>query len=166
MATSQGNRTSLFAGAGIVVAAAVVVWYFWPQGKSERPSQYFYDLSEKKLYPTDAEAFAPEDGIGGEGGDGVEAVVFLCPECPQDIGHMRIAYLKTHTPEFKQRQDARKEGAAVAELTRAYELEHTLISLPDQIVWVKASSEEAVRIGNTRKQRCPEHGAWEKPVRP
>lgn len=152
-------------GVGATALAAAAVIWLWPRGAYEPPGSYFYDLSEKKLYAAPRNAFAPEDGIGGESGDGVEAIVFKCPQCPAD--RLETMYLRTHTPEYKRRhEEARRAGTAVEGLTREWESEHTLISRVDPIAWHKASSDEAIKIGSSRGGRCPEHGLALKPCRP
>jgi len=149
-----------------ILGVAAAVWLLTGGGKDKsKRTVYFYDLSEKKLYEAPGDAFAPIEGIGGESGDGVEAIVVYCPEC--GLEKKRIAYLRTHTPEYKQKkEEARAAGGTIAGLTRWWDAENTLVSLVDPIEWHKATSEEAARIGEGWRRRCPEHGEWEKPCRP
>jgi hypothetical protein len=162
---SKGDARKLGLGIAILVTAGGV-WLLTAGGKDKSVrTAYFYDLSEKKLYEAPGDAFAPIKGIGGESGDGVEAVVVYCPKC--GLEKKRIAYLKTHTPEYKRKkEEARAAGRTIEGLTRSWVAENTLISLVDPIEWHKATSEEGARIARDGRQRCPEHGEWERPYRP
>jgi len=145
----------------VILLIAGAVWALTGGSGSDVPKVYFYDLSEQKLFEASRDAFAPIDGIGGEPGDGVLAVVVRCPDCSDD--QKRIAYLKTHTPEYKQkREDSRQTGEPIPGLTRQWILENTLVRRVDEEEWHIATSPEAGKISSSWKRRCAEHGKWEK----
>jgi hypothetical protein len=147
----------------VALAAAGGIWAW--QGGSDEPGTYFYDLSEKKLYRVPRNTFAPHEGIGGKSGDGVAAIVVYCPECGRE--KQRIAYLKTHTSEYKRkREEAQAAGTKIEGLTRQYDAENTLVKLVDEKEWHKATSPEAIKMARDAKRRCQEHGVWEKPCFP
>jgi hypothetical protein len=152
----------------IGIALAVVAFMFFGGGSgSTVPQAYFYDLSEEKLYSVPRDTFPPHRGIGGESGDGVEAIVFSCPQqlCT-DPDEPRIAYLKSHTPEYKQkREEAEAKGEDIPGLTRDYISDNTLIRLPEGEQWHKASSSEGGDIVSGWKVRCS-HGKWVEAVFP
>ncbi len=154
---------------GLAVAALVIaggIWLLTGGGAgSDAPGTYFYDLSEKEFYPAPRGAFAPLEGIGGESGDGVEAIVVYCPEC--GLEKKRIAYLKTHTPAYKRKYEAaRAAGTKIEGLTRQYDLENTLVKRVDGEEWHNGTSPEAVKIAREAKRRCEQHGVWMKPCFP
>lgn len=161
------NRTDalkvLLASAAI---AASITLLLWSRRADDPPGAMFYDLSEKRLYSASRDAFAPIEGVGGEAGDGVEAIVVRCEQCPPE--QHRVAYLQTHSADFKQRHDAAKAagGAPIAELTREYIAANTLVRSVDGAEWFATSTPEGSRIVRDWKRRCPQHGRWEKPVRP
>jgi hypothetical protein len=154
---------------GLAVAILVIAGGIWlltagGKDKSERTA-FFYDLSEKKLYDAPGDAFAPIEGIGGESGDGVEAIVVYCPKCGLD--NKRIAYLKTHSLEYKRKkEEAAAASGTIEGLTRSWVAENTLVSLVDPVEWHKATSEEGARIARDGRRRCPQHGEWERSYRP
>jgi hypothetical protein len=130
------------------------------------PMKYFYDLSEETLYEVPRDSFAPHAGIGGAGGDGVEAIVIGCPEQCTNPDEPRIAYLKTHTEEYKQKRDeSERTGQDIPGLTRPYISANTLVKLPDEDEWHTASSPEGQAIVSGWKTRCS-HGKWTRPLFP
>jgi hypothetical protein len=144
-----------------IFAIAGGVWLLTGGSRSDEPMAYFYDLSEQKLFEAPQEAFAPIEGIGGESGDGVEAVVVHCPLCAPD--QRRISYLKTHTPEYKRaREAARQAGEGIPGITRQWIADNTLVRLVDEQEWHVASSPEGIKVVSSWKRRCAEHGKWEK----
>jgi hypothetical protein len=162
MKSSDASKIGLVV---VIVVIAGAVWALTGGGRSEEPMVYFYDLSEKTLFEAPRDSFAPIEGIGGEPGDGVEAVVVRCPECGGD--QKRIAYLKTHTPEYKQkRNEARQADEPIPGLTRQWIAENTLVRLVDEDEWHVATSPDGGKIVTGWKRRCAEHGKWEKPCWP
>jgi hypothetical protein len=149
----------------VVFAIAGGVWALTAGSRSDEPMKYFYDLSEKKLFTAPRDAFAPIKGVGGEPDDGVEAVVVRCPLC--DPEQQRVAYLTTHTPEYKQKREAaRQADERIPGLTREWIADNTLVRLVDGDEWYVATSPEGVKIVSGWKRRCAEHGKWEKPCMP
>ncbi len=150
----------------IVGAAVAVLGAAWglrsgPKGQGE----FFYDLSEKRLFAAPRAAFAPIAGVGGPAGDGVEAVCVHCPVC--GVKSKRIAYLRTHTPGYKQRQDAADQtGAPIPDLTREYIEQNTLVRRLDSEDWHAASTPEGAKIVTGWRGQCAEHGEYERPLRP
>jgi hypothetical protein len=160
MKRSQG----VLLGVSIVVLGAAFA--LWPRASAAPGARiYFYDLSEKKLYPVPRDSFAPEKGIGGESGDGVEAIVVRCPQC--GAAGQRIAFLRTHTPEFKQRdEEGRRSGLGIPDITREYTSANTLVRPVDGTEWQKTSAKEGSKIVAGTKRRCATHGQWEEVCMP
>jgi hypothetical protein len=160
------ERTQAFKlGAVVVILGAAIAIWLATRTTPVGQRIYFYDLSEKKLFTAPRDAFAPIDGVGGEAGDGVEAVVVCCPECGRD--HMRIAYLQSHTSEFKSKdEEARRAGQAIPDLTRQWVWANTLVKLVDASDWHPSTSKEGAQIVAGLKRKCQTHGTWEKPIYP
>lgn len=152
------ERSDLFklgGAVGVVVLAGGV----WVLRRPSGPTANFYDLSEQKLFAAPRDAFAPITGIGGESNDGVEAVVIHCPEC-NDMPE--IAYLRTHTPEYKAKEEAsRNSGRGIEELTRDWIEEHTLVRRVNGEAWHSTASPEGRAIVQGWKTRCT-NGHWKK----
>lgn len=143
------------------IAALAGAFALWPRASAAPGARiYFYDVSEKKLYPVPRDSFAPEKGVGGDSGDGVEAIVVCCPQC--EASGQRIAFLRTHTPEFKQKdEDGRRSGLGIPDITREYTSANTLVRLADGGEWFKTNTKDGGRIVASAKQRCKTHGQWE-----
>lgn len=160
------SRASLFKiGAAVVIlGAAAVIAFGWGRGRPvPGKTKYLYDLSEKKLYVAPLSAFAPERGIGGEEGDGVEAVVLYCPQCGRDKPF--IAYLESHSPEYKAKRTA-AAGRGIDGLEHAYILKNTLIREVDGTRWHVADTPEAVAIARRGRGPCPTHGSARESLAP
>jgi hypothetical protein len=158
------SRPAILAAIGaIVVLGGLIYWLSFPRS-AEAGDQYFYDVSEKKLFRAPRDAFAPIAGVGGASNDAVEAVVVFCESCGES--KQRIAYLRTHTPEYKaKREAARREGKLIEDLTRQYIEENTLVRELDGD-WVAAATPAGRKIVSGWKRTCPIHGAWETFARP
>ncbi len=69
----------------------------------DRIQVWFYDESEKRLYPMPRETIPPDRGVGGIPGDGFRAVVIANRGEEKDPSKRRIAYLETYTPALRER---------------------------------------------------------------
>src|SRR5690242_6993181 len=72
---------------------------------------FFYDLSEKRLFPASREALPPIRGLSGAQEDAVRAVV-IAPANSKERANRRIAYLEKYAPEFKQQLEKVRAGQA------------------------------------------------------
>lgn len=146
---------------GIAIVVLGAAFALWPRASAAPGARiYFYDLSEKRLYPVSRDLFAPQAGIGGESGDGVEAIVVGCAQCGSSGD--RIALLRTHTPEFKQKdEEGRRTGQGIPGITREYTSANTLVRLTDGSEWFKTSTKDGSKIVAGTKRRCATHGQWE-----
>lgn len=129
----------------LVVFAALAV--FRTVTKDISPRGWYYDLSEGRLYAASLLGIPPLEGIGGERGDGVKAIV-IAPEgeCG-DADARRIAYLQTFTDEYKRlKTEARETGVANETADRAFQATSTLVKRVDDAEWVVANSPEGEAI--------------------
>ena len=161
----MGMNAIKFGVAVAALAGATCIWLMGRTSTDDRLGKFFYDLSEQKLYAEPRGSFAPLEGIGGESGDGVEAIIVGCPQCGED--KHRIAYLKSHTPEYKQkREEAKSAGRQIEGLTRPWIAQQTLVRRLDGSEWHTADSDEAAEILRGWRRRCDEHEDWERSQRP
>ncbi len=111
------------------------------------PQDWYYDLSEKRLYTAPLGSITPLPGIGGETGDGVEAkVVALEGDCGQASAR-RIAYLVTYTEEYRRlKEEVAKTGKSNQTSDRAFQAANTLVRRVDDADWSPAVSEEGMAI--------------------
>jgi hypothetical protein len=115
---------------------------------------WFYDLSEKRLYPVARETIPPHQGIGGVKGDGVRAVVVAPKGKGDSVTARRIAYLESYTSELKKLLD---DVTAARAAHRVYPGRlpsrdsdffgaNTMVRRVGDTTWHAASSEEGRRI--------------------
>lgn len=92
-----GTLVVLIVGVGFMMARGGALF----RGGEEGAKVWFYDESEKQLYPVDNNTVPPHKGIGGKSGDGVRAIVVSYTMKPKDRKELQIAYLQTYSPELK-----------------------------------------------------------------
>jgi len=114
--------------AGVVTISAVLVmvmsliYIFFNSGAPKAQmaeSQWFYDLTTKKLFAAPMEEYAPIDTPSGPK-QGVKAMVYACPDsdCKSDP---RIAWLEMYTPKVKklllEQKERDREGITAPDMT-------------------------------------------------
>jgi hypothetical protein len=130
-----------------VLALAAIVLLFRTTMRDTRPREWYYDLSEARLYAAPRGSIAPLPGIGGAANDGVEAIVVAPEGKCGDAGARRIAYLVTYTEEYKRlKEEAAKTGKPNETADRAYQAKSTRIKRVSDPDWFEATSEEAMKI--------------------
>lgn len=115
---------------------------------------WFYDESEKRLYPGNPETAPPDKGIGGKKNDGVRAIVVAFRISRVDSGNRRIAYLQTCTPELKTALEQARAARATGKpfdsrmLSRDSDFfqTNTLVKRPGESEWQPSNSPEAQRV--------------------
>ncbi len=152
----QRMRVYKVAAAGALLLAAVVMagarWRGTFGGSEEGVRAYFYDLSERRLYAAARWTLPPDDGVGGEKGDGVRAVV-VAPRAGGKSGQ-RIAYLETYTCELRARlfevQGAKERGRGAGVKGPSgddpYVRRNTLVRRENEAAWYDLTTPEARRI--------------------
>ncbi|HNQ73826.1 MAG TPA: hypothetical protein PKN95_09505 [Verrucomicrobiota bacterium] len=96
----------LLGGAGFLFAR------FLKQDRGVGEQEYFYDLSEQKLFAAPRESLPPIRGINDAAEDGVRAVVIASGNNPDNKAARRIAYLEKYAPELKQHLEKVRAGEA------------------------------------------------------
>jgi hypothetical protein len=156
---SRRTKTFLKLAAAVLCLAAGGVLLFSRVRAASKVGEegaqvWFYDQSEKRLYPASRDTIPPHRGIGGPKGDGVRAMV-AAPKGEKDLpAKGRIAYLETYTPELKKLID---DVLAARAARRPYPGKlpsrdsdffgaNTLVRRPNEPAWHAAASEEGQRI--------------------
>ena len=116
-----------------------------PTGISEL--NFFYDLSEKKLFTASREALPPIRGLNNEEEDAVRAVVICTVGNPDDPANRQIAYLEKYAPELKASLEQVREGKAEP-LPSKIRNGYRFVKLADQEKWHAANSPEGTKILN------------------
>lgn len=141
--------------AGAVLAAAIVLGAMrWRSSFSSDESQaraFFYDQSERRLYAAPRDSLPPHEGVGGEAGDGVRAVV-VAPA--GDPSSRTIAYLETYSPALHDKlafvQAAKKAGKGAGVKGPAgdepFVLRNTMVRRESEAQWHDMTTAEARRI--------------------
>lgn len=128
---------------------------------------WFYDESEKQLYPMPINTIPPDKGIGGPSGDGYRAIVVGFTGYKKDKSLRKIAYLEKYSPELKQILDsmiaARIAGRIFTGIIPGrqsqYFQNNTFVKRRNDTEWYPANSDEGRRIvGEWREWRGPDGG--------
>ena len=108
---------------------------------------FFYDLSEKKLFPAPREALPPIRGLNSTEEDAVRAVVICTSGNPDDPANHKIAYLEKYAPELKRSLEDVRLGKAEplpSKIRNAYRF----VKRADDENWHPANSPEGEKILN------------------
>lgn len=141
-----------------LLAAAGLVAMFFLRSRSTGDLAYYYDQSEQKLYVAKAAQIPPLSGVGGDSGDGVVAVVYVCGQGGK--ADRKIAYLMTYSPELaeamKQAEASiRGEGSYPEPLNdRAWVSRNTLVRAPEDAEWHPMGSPEGQAVLAILSAKC------------
>jgi hypothetical protein len=141
----------------VLITASVFLYgrarSLWTTGESGA-SVWFYDQSEKRLYPVPSGTIAPHKGIGGQSGDGVRAVVVTFGGNRGQSPEQRIAYLETYAPELKQileqvraARDAHQpfKGPIPSRDSDFFQT-NTMVKRPEDASWFPSNGSEGQRV--------------------
>ena len=148
-----------------LVTVFALMYIFFSSGKpkgQQIQSQWFYDMSTKKLFAAPIDQHAPIDTPSGPK-QGVKAVVYTCPDgdCESEP---RIAWLEMYTPKVKalllEQKDRDRDGVAAPDMTLVRLLDEdqgTMYARADQPdKWYKANSAPAREIQMSLSDLCGE----------
>lgn len=107
---------------------------------------FFYDLSERKLFPGPRTGVPPIRGVNDSQLDGVRAVVVSTTGKPHDKQSWKIAYLEKYAPEMKAQMEAAQKTGAAPQFSRAEAQEMRFVRRPEEERWFPMSSPEAELI--------------------
>lgn len=150
MPLSAGDKIKIGSAAVLLAAAVWGIGRFLLADSDARGDSYFYDLGAQKLFAGPHEAIPPIRGKFGSEMDGVRAVVVSTTGDCKDKSSLKIVYLETYAPEFKQKLDDQKSAASagreVENLSRNLVQALRLIRRPDETNWHSINSPEAQAI--------------------
>jgi hypothetical protein len=158
---SKGQIVRVVIAAGLVITAAVV--FVLTRPKERVAGAYFYDLSEGRLFVAPQDQVPPIEGVGGESGDGVLAIVVGGPGVPVD--EHAILYLTRFTDEYRALLEEERRTGNAANVTRAYQRANTLVRLVDGDEWLPSDTDAGYDIITRDPGRCPD-GSLRREVRP
>jgi hypothetical protein len=146
-------NTALKLTATLVVVGISLAWLIGRASNLGHKGEqvWFYDESQKRLYPGNAGTFPPDKGIGGKRNDGVRATVIVFKGAKDDLHSRRIAYLQTCTSELKGALERARAARAAGKpfdtrlLARDSDFyqTNTLVRRPGDTVWHPSNTLEA-----------------------
>jgi hypothetical protein len=142
--------------AGAVLFFGVMGWLLVSEfrGRGRRGDHtaivWFYDESEKELYPMPVNTIPPDKGIGGPSDDGYRAIVVGFAGYKHDKSKRKIAYLEKYAPDLKQTLEgvmmARAAGRIFSGPVPSPQsedfLNNTLVKQQNEADWHAANSKE------------------------
>jgi len=151
---AQLKTVFILAGLGMAIWLLVLGIQSFTRSGDTGNRVWFYDESEKKLYPMPVTAIPPDRGIGGPSDDGERAYVVTTGGNRHDRSQWRIAYLQKYTPGLKKtledliiaRAAHRIFDGSVPSRTSDYFQTNTLVKRVDDTEWYASNSEEGQNI--------------------
>ena len=135
---------------GFVIAmsgiAALFTWRYFQQGTGVSEKEFYYDLSQKKLFVSDRGQVPPIRGVNDTIEDGVRAVVISTAADPNDKKYWKVAYLEKYTPQLKAQMEFAKASGQSPEMGRAAAQAHRLVKRMEDSDWVSLATPEGERI--------------------
>lgn len=153
----------------IVVVGCVIASEFRGMARRHGSGQmvWFYDESEKQLYPMPVTTMPPDKGIGGRSGDGYRAVVVGFTGYKHDKSRRKIAYLEKYSSDLKRTLDEVMAAHAAGQIFTGslparqsqYFQNNTLVKRQNDTEWFPVNTDEGQRIMNEwRSWRGPDGG--------
>jgi len=130
----------------LLAGATYLTWRHFAASAGPSEQAFFYDLSEKKLFPAPRGLVPPIAGMNDAVEDGVRAVVFSPTGRPEDKRTWQIAYLETYAPELKRELEAARSSGEAPRLSRTAAQGLRRVRLESDPEWVALDSPEGERI--------------------
>jgi hypothetical protein len=148
---SKKSIFQLIVACAMLLLAASYLLSFVRNQRSQEPTAYFYDLSERKLFVAAQSAVPPIRGLNDDQADAMRAVVIAASGKSGDKSAHKIAYLEKYSSDFKQDiQAARKAEAEGKEMVRrigrSEAQSHTFVRRLTDSAWYPLSSPEGEKI--------------------
>ena len=148
---SKKSIFQLIVACAMLLLAASYLLSFVRNQRSQEPTAYFYDLSERKLFVAAQSAVPPIRGLNDDQADAMRAVVIAASGKSGDKSTHKIAYLEKYSSDFKQDiQAARKAEAEGKEMVRrigrSEAQSHTFVRRLTDSAWYPLSSPEGEKI--------------------
>jgi hypothetical protein len=142
---NKANAYKLAFAVVLLGVAGFVTLRFMRQDDGVAETTFFYDLSEKKLFPAPREALPPIRGLNGDEEDAVRAVVIAPNGNPKDVSGRKIAYLEKYAPEFKRQLEQVRSGQADP-LPRGARNAYRFVKRVEDAQWFALNSPEGEKI--------------------
>ncbi len=140
------NIVQIIVAAGLLGLAGYGFVRFFSRNDGISEKEFFYDLSEKKLFTSSREALPPIHGLNDSEEDGVRAVV-ISRGNPDDKSTRTIAYLEKYAPELKSSIAAVRAGKAEP-LPSAVRNGYRLVKRLEDAEWHRLNTPEGQAILN------------------
>lgn len=109
---TKANAFKLVLALALFAVAATMSIRFLGRDTGVAENDFFYDLSEKKLFAAPREALPPIRGLNDAEEDAVRAVVIVSGSNQANKAARKIAYLEKYAPELRQNLDKVRAGKA------------------------------------------------------
>lgn len=129
----------------------------------EGMQSFFFDESEQRIFLAPRESVPPLEGVGGEAGDGVSAILVACRGDQADPAKRRIAYLETNAPPLKQLFEDIRSARARGEIYEGkgpdresdFVAKNKLVRREGETTWHAMNTKEGIKIVDEWKAwRC------------
>ena len=144
----SGNSIKILLAVLMLGGAGFGFYRFFSTKPDISEKNYFYDLSEKKLFAASREALPPIRGLNGSEEDAVRAIVICVSGNPENPADRSIAYLEKYAPELKQNIEQARLGKAEALRTKVRN-SYRLVARAEDGKWYAADSPEGQKIMTT-----------------
>jgi len=143
-----GNSTKALIAVLLFAGAGFGFYRFFNKKPDVSEKNFFYDLSEKKLFAASREALPPITGLNDTEEDAVRAIVICASGNPDNPANRSIAYLEKYAPELKQSIEQVRLGKAEPMPTK---LRNGLrfVARVEEEKWHAANSAEGQKIMTT-----------------
>ena len=142
---SSANSTKVVIAVLLFAGAGVGFYRFFNKKPDISEQNFFYDLSEKKLFAASREALPPIRGLNDTTEDAVRAIVICASGNPEDSANRSIAYLEKYAPELKQNIEQARLGKAEPLATKVRN-GYRLVARAEDTKWFAADSAEGQKI--------------------
>lgn len=143
---SAQNVVKVLVAVGLLGLAGYGFARFFGSSSGVSEKEFFYDLSEKKLFSTSREALPPIRGLNDAQEDAVRAVV-ISRGNPEDKSSRTIAYLEKYAPELKKSITEVRAGKAEP-LPSAVRNGYRLVKRVEDAEWHPVATPEGQAILN------------------
>ena len=140
------NIVTVLVATGLLGLAAYGFARFFSRNGGVSEKEFFYDLSEKKLFTASREALPPIRGLNDAQEDAVRAVV-ISRGNPDDKSTRTIAYLEKYEPELKKSIADVRAGKAEP-LRSAVRNGYRLVKRVEDAEWHRLDTPEGQAILN------------------
>lgn len=131
----------------VLLAAAAGFWIWLGDGDPGVVDQdFFYDLSEEKLFTAPRTSVPPIVGLNDATEDAVRAVVISVTGNPRDKKSHQIAYLEKYTPELKRQFEEAQRSGNPPTMGRGAAQHQRLVRRLHEPVWHSIASAEGEKI--------------------